>query len=47
MPQKELVKTEFFNDSLASDGLYCVVNLNVYEGDGNISDIRVWRNRDK
>ncbi len=47
MPQKELVKTEFFNDFLASDGLYYGVNLYVYEGDDNIGDIRVWRNRDR
>lgn len=43
MPQSELIKTEFFNDFLARDGLYHGVNLYVYEGEDNIGDIRVWR----
>lgn len=43
MPQKELEKTEFFNDFLMADGLHNGINLFVYEGDLNIGDLRIWR----
>jgi len=46
MAQQDLVKTEFFNDFLALDGLYYGVNLYVYDDDGtNIGDFRIWRRR--
>ncbi|MEO7404823.1 MAG: LuxR C-terminal-related transcriptional regulator [Burkholderiales bacterium] len=45
LPQSELVKTEFFNDFLARDGLYHGVNLYAYDGDRNIGDLRIWRSR--
>jgi len=45
MPQSQLVKTEFFNDFLFRDGLYWGVNLYAWDGDANIGDMRIWRNR--
>jgi DNA-binding CsgD family transcriptional regulator len=45
MPQHELVRTEFFNDFLYRDGLYWGVNLYAWDGEHNIGDMRIWRNR--
>jgi hypothetical protein len=45
MPQRELIRTEFYNDFLARDGLYYGLNLYVHDGDINIADMRIWRNR--
>jgi DNA-binding CsgD family transcriptional regulator len=45
MPQRELTRTEFFNDFLARDGLHWGVNAYAYAGDRNIGDVRVWRGR--
>jgi DNA-binding CsgD family transcriptional regulator len=45
MPQRELMRTEFFNDFLARDGLYWGVNVFSYVGQRNIGDLRIWRDR--
>jgi len=45
MPQAELMKTEFFNDFLAKDGLHYGVNLYAWHGADNLGDLRIWRNR--
>src|SRR6266478_108981 len=45
VPQNELMRTEFYNDFLARDGLHYGLNLNVYDGDVNIADMRIWRSR--
>ena len=45
MPQRDLMRTEFFNDFLARDGLYWGVNAYSYVGDRNIGDVRIWRSR--
>jgi DNA-binding CsgD family transcriptional regulator len=45
MPQRELVRTEFFNDFLARDGLHWGVNLYAWSGNCNIGDMRIWRDR--
>lgn len=45
MPQRELLRTEFYNDFLGRDGLYYGVNLYAYDGDTNIGDMRIWRRR--
>ncbi len=45
MPQRELMRTEFFNDFLARDGLHWGVNAYSFVSDRNIGDIRVWRGR--
>jgi DNA-binding CsgD family transcriptional regulator len=43
MPQKELEKSEFFNDFLMVDGLHHGINVYAYDGDLNIGDLRIWR----
>lgn len=45
MPQNELVRTEFFNDFLARDGLHWGVNLYAWSEGRNIGDMRIWRDR--
>ncbi len=47
MPQKELEKTEFFNDFLMKDGLHHGINVYAYDGDLNIGDLRIWRAKNK
>jgi DNA-binding CsgD family transcriptional regulator len=43
MPQRDLMRTEFFNDFLARDGLHWGVNVFSYAGQRNIGDLRIWR----
>ena len=45
MPQRDLMRTEFFNDFLARDGLHWGVNAYSYVGVHNIGDVRIWRGR--
>jgi hypothetical protein len=45
MPQRELMRTEFFNDFLARDGLHWGVNAYSFVGHHNIGDVRIWRSR--
>jgi DNA-binding CsgD family transcriptional regulator len=45
MPQRDLMRTEFFNDFLARDGLHWGVNAYAYVGARNIGDVRIWRGR--
>ncbi len=46
MKQRDLIRTEFFNDFLAVDGLYYGINIYVYDnGNRNIGDFRIWRSR--
>jgi DNA-binding CsgD family transcriptional regulator len=45
MPQQDLVRTEFFNDFLARDGLHWGVNVFAWSGLRNIGDMRIWRDR--
>lgn len=45
LPQSALIKTEFFNDFLARDGLHWGVNLYAWSGGCNIGDMRIWRDR--
>lgn len=48
LQQSELMKTEFYNDFLAEDGLYYGVNLYVFDADdNNLADFRIWRKRGK
>ena len=47
MPQRELMRTEFFNDFLARDGLHWGVNAYSFVGAQNIGDIRIWRGRQR
>jgi DNA-binding CsgD family transcriptional regulator len=45
MPQDALTNTEFFNDFLTRDGLFWGVNLFAWNGEHNIGDMRIWRDR--
>ena len=45
MPQRELMRTEFFNDFLARDGLHWGVNVYSYVDGSNIGDLRIWRGK--
>jgi DNA-binding CsgD family transcriptional regulator len=45
MPQRELMRTEFFNDFLARDGLYWGMNLHAFDGAQALGDLRIWRSR--
>jgi hypothetical protein len=45
MPQRDLMRTEFFNDFLARDGLHWGVNAYSFVDGRNIGDVRIWRGR--
>lgn len=45
MPHRELVRTEFFNDFLARDGLHWGINLHAFDGAQALGDLRIWRGR--
>lgn len=47
LPQQELMKTEFFNDFLARDGLHHGVNLFAWDGGRNLGDLRIWHSRQR
>jgi DNA-binding CsgD family transcriptional regulator len=43
IPREQLVRTEFYNDFLARDGLHHGVNLFIFDGDRDLGDLRIWR----
>ena len=43
IPREILVRTEFYNDFLARDGLHHGVNLFVFDGDRDLGDFCIWR----
>ena len=43
LDQRALMRTEFFNDFLARDGLHFGMNYYAYDGASNIGDFRIWR----
>ena len=45
MPRDEFVRTEFFNDFLARDGLHWGINLHAFDGNAALGDLRIWRGR--
>lgn len=45
MPRTEFLKTEFFNDFLARDGLHWGMNLHAFDGQEALGDLRIWRGR--
>ena len=47
MPRRRFVRTEFFNDFLARDGLHFGVNYYAYSANTNIGDLRIWRGSNK
>ena len=47
MPRRDFLKTPFFNEFLARDGLHWGINLHAYEGSEALGDLRIWRARDR
>jgi DNA-binding CsgD family transcriptional regulator len=47
MPHRELLRTEFFNDFLARDGLHWGINLHAFDGAQALGDLRIWRGRQR
>ena len=45
MSHAELMRTEFFNDFLARDGLHWGINLHAFDGARALGDLRIWRAR--
>jgi len=43
MPQRELMRTPFFNDFLSRDGLHWGMNLHAFDGSRALGDLRIWR----
>jgi len=43
----QLVKTEFYNDFLARDGLCFGINYHAYSGAQHLGDLRIWRGRNR
>jgi DNA-binding CsgD family transcriptional regulator len=47
MSQRELMRTEFFNDFLARDGLHWGVNVYSNVNGRNVGDLRIWRRQSR
>jgi DNA-binding CsgD family transcriptional regulator len=47
IPRDKLVRTEFYNDFLARDGLHHGVNMFIFDGQRDLGDLRIWRARDR
>ena len=45
IPRDKLIRTEFYNDFLARDGLHHGVNLFIFDEDRDLGDLRIWRAR--
>ncbi|SFN25580.1 LuxR C-terminal-related transcriptional regulator [Variovorax sp. OV329] len=43
MPQRELMRTPFFNEFLSRDGLHWGMNLHAFDGSRALGDLRIWR----
>ncbi|WP_299478613.1 LuxR C-terminal-related transcriptional regulator [uncultured Roseibium sp.] len=45
MSRDEFLRTEFYNDFLARDGLHHGMNFHAFAGSGHLGDLRIWRGR--
>jgi DNA-binding CsgD family transcriptional regulator len=45
IPRDKLIRTEFYNDFLARDGLHHGVNMFIFDGNRDLGDLRIWRAR--
>ena len=43
LPRCDMVRTEFYNDFLARDGLHHGINMYVFDGERDLGDFRIWR----
>jgi len=47
MAREQFLKTEFYNDFLARDGLCFGINYHAYGGGQHLGDLRIWRGRNR
>jgi DNA-binding CsgD family transcriptional regulator len=47
IPQRELVKSEFFDRFLDAKAMYWGVNLYAHDGQRDLGDLRIWRGRNR
>ncbi|BBA37887.1 MULTISPECIES: helix-turn-helix transcriptional regulator [Burkholderia] len=47
MDRPALEKSEFYNEFLAQDGLHHGINVFVFDGERQLSDLRIWRTRNR
>lgn len=47
IPQRELEKTEFFNDFLMRDKMHHGIAAHVFDGELDVGDLRIWRYKDR
>lgn len=45
IPRSAMIRTEFYNDFLARDGLHHGVNMFVFDDGRDLGDFRIWRSR--
>jgi DNA-binding CsgD family transcriptional regulator len=45
LPHERLLRTEYFNDFLARDGLHWGMTLHAFDGPRALGDLRIWRGR--
>ena len=43
LSRRDMLRTEFYNDFLARDGLDHGINMYVFDGDRDLGDFRIWR----
>lgn len=43
LARRDMLRTEFYNDFLARDGLDHGINMYVFDGDRDLGDFRIWR----
>lgn len=43
LSRRDMVRTEFYNDFLARDGLHHGINMYVFDGSRDLGDFRIWR----
>ncbi|AND91484.1 helix-turn-helix transcriptional regulator [Bradyrhizobium diazoefficiens] len=43
LSRRDMIRTEFYNDFLARDGLHHGINMYVFDGDRDLGDFRIWR----
>jgi DNA-binding CsgD family transcriptional regulator len=43
IPRDKLMRTEFYNDFLARDGLHHGIDMFIFDGDRDLGDLRIWR----
>ncbi|MDR3467765.1 MAG: LuxR C-terminal-related transcriptional regulator [Xanthobacteraceae bacterium] len=43
LSRRDMLRTEFFNDFLARDGLDHGINMYVFDGERDLGDFRIWR----